>query len=415
MGEVGAVCEQAKDILDMLGGKIIDIANFDVHFGSVNEEGVVVAFGLFEHHDAGGNAGAKKEIGGQLDDAVDVVVVHQVFADFLLRSTAVHDAGEADNGGGAAGGKPAEAVHDESHIGFGFWCQHAGGGEARVVNEQGVAVARPLDGIGRVGDDGFKGLEAFMLGVEERVAQGDIELVVADVVQEHVDTAEVVGGQVDLLPVEALAHVLLAENFGEIQQQRARTAGRVVDFVDFAFSDQGQAGEELGNVLGGEELAAALASAGSVHGHQVFVGIAKSVDVIVFIDAKFHLAHAVHQGDQAFVAFYHGRTELVAVDVHVVEETLEVLFAFRALRGSLDIAENAREGHVEIRVVRGLFANVLKELAGEDKEALGFHQAFAGVFGDLVGEGRVFEVRFAGFALVGVDELREVLGDVAVE
>jgi len=40
-------------------------------------------------------------------------------------------------------------------------------------------------------------------------------------VQEHVDAGEVVGGQVDFLAVEALADVVFAEDFRELQQQRA--------------------------------------------------------------------------------------------------------------------------------------------------------------------------------------------------
>ncbi len=58
-----------------------------------------------------------------------------------------------------------------------------------------------------------------MQGVEERVTQGDIELVETDIVQEHVDAAEVVGGQVDFLPVKAISDVFLAEDLGKVQQE----------------------------------------------------------------------------------------------------------------------------------------------------------------------------------------------------
>jgi RecA/RadA recombinase len=81
--------------------------------------------------------------------------------------------------------------------------------------------------------------------VDERVAVGDVELLVVDVVQEHVDAREVVGRQVDLLAVEALPHVVLAEHLGELQQQRARAARRVVDLVDLGLADDRDAGEQL--------------------------------------------------------------------------------------------------------------------------------------------------------------------------
>ena len=37
---------------------------------------------------------------------------------------------------------------------------------------------------------------------------GDVELLVIDIVQEHVDAAKVVGGEVDFLAKEALAHIV---------------------------------------------------------------------------------------------------------------------------------------------------------------------------------------------------------------
>ena len=328
---VGAVGKEPDYALNVFGSKVVVVRYFDKHLRSVDEEGVVVAFCFFEHHDASGDAGAKEEVDGKLDDAVDVVVIHKILADLTLGASAVHDAGEADDGGGAAGGEPGKAVHDERHIGFGFGRQHAGGGETRVVDEQGVFVALPFDGIGRVGDDGFEGFEAFVLGVEEGVAEGDVELIVADIVEEHVDAAEVVGGEVDFLPKEALADVVFAEDFGEVEQERAGPAGGVVNFVYLGFVNEGEAGEQFGDVLGGEELAAAFAGVGSIHGHEIFIGVAEGVDVVVLVAAEGHLADAVHEGDQALVAFDYGAAELVAVDVDVVEEPFEFCFAFGAL------------------------------------------------------------------------------------
>lgn len=380
VGYISAVRKETDDAINVFGYQVVDVPNLYIHLRSIYEEGVVVALGLLEHQDAGGNPSSKKEVRRQLDDTVDVVVIHQVFADLALSAAAVHDAGEADDGSRAAGVEPTEAVHDKSHIRLGFGRQHAGRGEARVVDEQRVAVARPFDGIGRVGDDRFKGFKTFVQGVEEGVSQTDVELGVADIVQKHVDAAEVVGGQVDLLPVEALADVLLAEDPGKVEQERAGAAGGVVDFVDFAFADQGQAGEQFGNVLRGEELTAAFAGVGGIHGHEEFVGIAKSVNVVVLVAAERHLADAIHEGNQALVAFHDGAAEFIAVDVDVVEETFEVRFAFFALAGGFDVAEDAGEGHVEVEVMRGFLADVMEEFTGEDEETLDLNQIVTGDF-----------------------------------
>lgn len=94
-------------------------------------------------------------------------------------------------------------MQDEGKIGFGFRCEYACGGKAVVVDQGGVVAAYPVDGIGRIGDDGIKGFAVFEFGVGQRVAQFDVEFVVIDVVQKHIHAGEVVGGVVDFLPEEA--------------------------------------------------------------------------------------------------------------------------------------------------------------------------------------------------------------------
>ena len=47
----------------------------------------------------------------------------------------------------------------------------------------------------------------------------NVEVVEVDVVQEHVDAAEVVRGDVLILPVESVANVLPADDLGEFQQE----------------------------------------------------------------------------------------------------------------------------------------------------------------------------------------------------
>ena len=57
-----------------------------------------------------------------------------------------------------------------------------------------------------------------VVGVGEGVAVGNIKMVVVNVMQEHIDTAEVVGGEVDLLPIKTDAHIFFAENLGKFKQ-----------------------------------------------------------------------------------------------------------------------------------------------------------------------------------------------------
>ena len=68
---------------------------------------------------------------------------------------------------------------------------------------------------------------------EKCILAGDIELVVVYVVQEHIDTAEVIGGKVNLLTIETLTNIVLAEYLCRFQEQRTRTASRVIYLIDF--------------------------------------------------------------------------------------------------------------------------------------------------------------------------------------
>ena len=114
-----------------------------------------------------------------------------------------------------------------------------------------------------------------MLRTEQRIFPHDAELVRINAVQEHVDAAEIVGRQVDFLPVESVVDVLPAQHLRHFQQQRARTTGRVIDLVDSRFADGAEACQQLRNISRGEILPALFPGIRSVHAHQVLIGVAE--------------------------------------------------------------------------------------------------------------------------------------------
>ena len=172
-------------------------------------------------------------------------------------------------------------MHGEGQVGLRLGGQHAGRRKPRIVDERRIVVSGPVDRIGRIRHDRLERLLVPVLRLGERVTQGDVEVGVVDAVQEHVNAAQVVGGQVDLLPEVALAHTTLAKHLPELQQQRARTARRVVHLVHVCLADHRDAGEQLGHLLGCVELPARLAGAGGIHRHEVFVGVAEQVNRVL--------------------------------------------------------------------------------------------------------------------------------------
>ena len=404
-----------QDVLDVLLGELVAVGDLHALLRGVQEEGAVVRLGLFQHQDAGGNGGAEEKIVRQLNDPVDEVVVDEVLADFLLRPAPVHHPGKADDGGSAVGGQPGEAVHDKGQVRLGLGGQHPGRGEAGVVDEGGVAIPLPLDGVGGIGDDDLKRLVVPVFGVGEGVPVGNVKLVVVDVVEEHVDPAEVVGGQVDLLAKETLAHHIPAQDLGSLQQQGAGATGGVVDFVDLALVPDGDAGEQFRHFLGGEVFPAALACVGGVHAHKVFVGVPEGVNGVVLVVAQLHVAYPVEELDQLFVPLGHGGPQLVAVDVDVIKEALEVILALAALGGVFNGLEDGGQGLVEVLVLGCSGTDIGKQLAGEDEEALGGDQVLPGLLGILIGEEGIVKPLVACFLFSLVDVIGKVFGDVSVK
>ena len=176
--------EKVDDTLDMLVGEDVVVRLFpeEVLTTGVDEPRRGVALMLGEHQDADADGCAKKEVGRHGDYALHIVVLHQILPDLLLRAPTIEDAGEANDSCSPFGRKVAERMEHKGKVGFCIGRQHAGRGKARVVDERRVGLAYPAHGVGRIGDDGVEGFLSAVLRVEEGVAQGDVELFVADAV-----------------------------------------------------------------------------------------------------------------------------------------------------------------------------------------------------------------------------------------
>ena len=120
------------------------------------------------------------------------------------------------------------------------------------------------------------------------------------------------------------------------------------------------------------------------------------------------------------VALDDGVAELGAVDVHVVEEALEIVLGFRANGRALDVLKHLGEQLVEVlpvlRQAHAVFVDALedvaKELARENEEPFLLDGLFATPFGLLVWHGGVVE---GGIAFLIGEIGTKVLRDETVE
>ena len=184
---------------------------------------------LVDHHDAGRDAGAIEEVGGQAYDAFDVAFADQGAADVGLGVAAEQHAVRQDAGSLGGG---LEGADDVQQIGV---VALLGGRDAEGLESierivQRIEAGAPaLVGKGWVGDDvveGLEGLAVFFLeeGVRESVPLPNIRCGIA--VQDHVHASEAAGGGILLLSVDGDAGGGFVRH---LQEEGARAAGGVVD------------------------------------------------------------------------------------------------------------------------------------------------------------------------------------------
>ncbi len=219
------------DVPDVLIGKLVLVALVHKLRRGIDKADAVVRLVLLQHNDASHDGSAEKQVRRQLNHRIHKVVLRKVTPYLLLRTATVKHPGELNDGSRALGGEPSQHVHGKGEVRFASWRQHTRRGVTRIVDKRHVAVALPRHTVRRIAHNGIERFLTLMLGVEQRIALLNVEMVVIHIVQKHVHAAEVVSLEVNLLTEKALTHILCPQHTVEVEQQRTRTTGRVVHFV----------------------------------------------------------------------------------------------------------------------------------------------------------------------------------------
>ena len=266
--------------MDVLGAQAVLGAVLHEAAAGVDHEDALAGVGvlLVDDDDAGGDAGAVEQVGGQADDALDVALADEGAADVGLGVAAEQHAVRQDARAFAGALERADDVQQVGVVAL-LGGRRAEGLEALVgVVERIEAGAPALVGERRIGDDVVEGLErvaVLELGIGQRVALHDERGRV--VVQDHVHARQAAGGGVLFLPVERDGGAGLVAH---LQQQRAGAAGGVVDGgggAGLGVADADDLRHDAADLGGRVELALALAALGGEVPHQVFVGVAEDV------------------------------------------------------------------------------------------------------------------------------------------
>src|SRR5690606_29771571 len=133
--DVFLAVEHGHDLVDMRIHQQVVISALLEQVAGVDELDVGIGLVLGQHQDVHRDGGAVEQVGRQRYHGFDVVVIHQILADFLLGTAPVKDAGEADDGSAPLAGKVAKRVQHEGKVGLGLGRKHTGRGEAFVVDQ----------------------------------------------------------------------------------------------------------------------------------------------------------------------------------------------------------------------------------------------------------------------------------------
>ena len=223
-GERAVGVDDARDVLG--AEEVLRLALAVVAVG-VDEDDVLALGGacLVHDQDAGRDAGAVEEAGGQADDRLEPAALDEVAARLALVAAAEEHAVGHDGGHLAVGLEHGQHVLDEHEVGLLALLGHPDGEAAGVLDVLlDVVLAE-----GRIGEDAVEALELAVLVLVLRAADGVLlpDVGVGDAVQQHVHLADRPGGADLLLAGEReVARVAagLADVVAGLDEHAARAA-----------------------------------------------------------------------------------------------------------------------------------------------------------------------------------------------
>ena len=283
-GDIALPDKGIDDAMDVLFAQTVLRAVFAKAFGGIDHEDVLARLRVFlvEHNDTGGNTGAVEQIRRQTDDGLDVAALDEISADHAFGIAAEQHTVRKNAGAFAGAFQRAQDVQQIGIVAL-FGGRRAVVFEALVRVVVGIEASAPAFVAERwIGDHIVEGFEFAGVVDEQRIDQ---RIALPDfraglVVQDHVHARKATGGGVLLLPVQ---RDLGRSRIANLEQQRAGTAGRVVDggvIGGLGRGDAQQLRHDPADFGRGVKLALALAAFGREVTHQIFVGVTE--DIVAF-------------------------------------------------------------------------------------------------------------------------------------
>ena len=339
---------------------------------------MILTAALLQHQNAGRNARTVEQVGGQLNHSIHHVLLQQILTNLTFRTATVQHARELNDSRRTRLIQRRQHVHRKRQISLRLRRQHSRRGVTVIVNQGRVIITLPLGRIRRVRHNRTERLlkitarTTAVLRVNQSITVRNTEIIHRHAVQNHVHTAQVVSGQVNLLTHKTQAVRVLTQLTLKLQQQRARTTRRVIHGTNLlgVKAIHSNLRQQLRNLLRSVVLAAALTRISRVHAHQVLVSVTESVILAILVALlKVHVRHSVHELEQVLVTSRRAHTQLVGVQHKVVEEALHVILGLGATRRLLKRLKHVRQGLVQVLILASVLIHIREQLRRQQEKA----------------------------------------------
>ena len=233
--------------------------------------------------------------------------------------------------------------------------------------------------------------------------------------QEHIDTAQIVGSNINFLSVETIADGILTENFLSFQEQRTWTAGRIIYFINFCFSHSPKPCKQFRHICRSEEFTTRLSGIGCIHRHKVFICITKSINGMIFDISEIHFTHTIQQFHEFFITLCNGRTQFIAVNIIIIEQSCKITLSLTAFRWFLNMTEYTLQCFIQILIICSVGTNIAEQLAWQNKKSFFFYQSVSCLFRILIRHFGKIKISIACIYLTIVYVIAQIFRNISIE
>lgn len=103
---------------------------------------------------------------------------------------------------------------------FRLWSKNSGRSKTRIIDQERIRISFPMHSIRRIRNYDIKWLIIPVFWIHQGISMCNIKFFIIDIMEEHIDTTEVEGCDIDLLSIESSSNIFFSEYFCKLEKER---------------------------------------------------------------------------------------------------------------------------------------------------------------------------------------------------